>query len=313
MFLQLGETTIELATADASLRAYWQTVLGQMIVATARPTLRLTAQLVHQLPPLPSRAPFFSDAQEILEAYELPEGTLLHFLEGGYVQVTADCVHLTVTPAAFASGAIEDMVMVGLAPLLRRRGYQLLHAAGVSYGGKGLLLVGQSFSGKTTTALNLVLRGWSLLSNDVVLVKESADGTQVAYPVPDIVTLRPKTLALLPDLPLDQIGRQFVPNVKLADNILPASQLVDDWSPPVPVGALCFLQVGNRPHTLIKTLKQAMGLSILLQESMDVWDRPMVTQQTDRLTRLCLNTPCYRVALGEDFAAQPAQFARLLT
>ncbi len=314
MIIQLGELRVRLTTQSEAIIAYWSTIFAGALVEDAVDVdIELRAHLCDRLPPLPSQPPFFRDSNEVLTAYTVEGGTLLHFLDGGIVLVSDDgkSLHLTLTAEAITKGAIEDMVMVGLAPLLRRRGYFLLHAAGVSKHGKGLIFVGQSHSGKTTTALNLVLSGWELLSNDVILVRQLA-GEMLAYPVPDVVTFRPKTLQMLPQLPMEKIGLQFVPNIPLADNIVPASQLVSHWSPPVPIGALCFSQIGHRPKTLIKTLMQAIALSIVLQESVDMWDSETLTEQTDLLTQLCLTIPCYRVALGTDLAEHSNHFEQLI-
>jgi hypothetical protein len=313
MIIRLGELRVKLTTHCEAIAAYWSTVFAGAYEIDGNADITLTAQLSDALPPLPAHAPFFQDHHDILAAYAMDGATLLHFYAGGIVLVPndSDRIDLTLTADAITAGALEDMVMAGLAPLLRRRGCFLVHAAGVSKHGKGVIFVGQSHSGKTTTALNLALNGWELLSNDVILVMPSEAG-MMAYPVPDVVTFRPKTLTLLPQLPHEKIGRQFVPNIPLANNILPASQIISHWSSPVVIAALCFSQIGNRPTTLIKPLMQAMALSIILQESMDVWDSETLAQQTDLLTQLCLSVPCYRVALGTDLADHSDHFERLI-
>lgn len=313
MIIQLGELHVELTTPSAEIAAYWSAIFAGTVVEGKSADISLSAHLCDTLPILPPHPPFFEDGDQILAAYAVNGGTLLHFFDGGTALVPhdGDRIYLKLTSAAITAGALEDMVMVGLAPLLRRRGYFLLHAAGISKNGKGLLFIGQTHAGKTTTALNLIMSGWELLSNDVVLVRKVGE-TFIAYPVPDVVTIRPKTLILLPQFPHEKLGQQFVPNVPLADNIMPASQLVDRWSPPVPIGALCFSQIGNRPKTLIKTLMQAMALSIMLQESADIWDSATVPLQTDFLTDLCLSMPCYRVALGTDLANHTDHFEQLI-
>ncbi len=314
MIIRLGELRIKLTTQCAAISAYWSMIFAGATVRNEGSDIELRAQLCDALPPLPPQAPFFRDTNGILAAYDVDGGTLLHFLQGGTVFVPdgSDSINLILTENAITMGAIEDMLMVGLAPLLRRRGYFLLHAAGVCSHDQAVIFVGQSHSGKTTTALNLVLNGWELLSNDVILVRE-VTGKMMAYPVPDVVTFRPKTLTLLPQLPVEKIGQQFVPNIPIADNIMPASQLVTQWSAPVPIGALCFTQIGDRPKTLIKTLRRAIALSIILQESADMWDSETVIEQTDLLTQLCMSIPCYRVALGTDLADHPSHFEQLIT
>jgi HprK-related kinase B len=69
------------------------------------------------------------------------------------------------------------------ARIFRERGYRLLHASGVSRGGRGVLLSGVSGAGKSTSALHLVEAGFQLLSNDRVLARPDAAGVDVrGYP-----------------------------------------------------------------------------------------------------------------------------------
>lgn len=63
-------------------------------------------------------------------------------------------------------------VRLVLAKLGEVQGYLGLHAAGVSIGGKGVLIGGGKFAGKTTAVLSLCLSGQAdLLSNDKCLVR----------------------------------------------------------------------------------------------------------------------------------------------
>ncbi len=54
--------------------------------------------------------------------------------------------------------------------MTRGRSPELLHATAVSVGGKGILLLGPSGSGKSDLALRLIDRGATLISDDGVLV-----------------------------------------------------------------------------------------------------------------------------------------------
>ncbi len=58
--------------------------------------------------------------------------------------------------------------LFGLAML--RRGYRLIHAAGVADGGMGIAIAAASGKGKSTAALRLVGRGYVFLSNDRLLL-----------------------------------------------------------------------------------------------------------------------------------------------
>lgn len=60
------------------------------------------------------------------------------------------------------------------------RGVLPIHAAGIAREGRALLLLGDSGSGKTTTALALAERGWNLVGDDRCFLYRDAAGTRVA-------------------------------------------------------------------------------------------------------------------------------------
>ncbi|MFO1429078.1 MAG: hypothetical protein U1F76_02885 [Candidatus Competibacteraceae bacterium] len=55
--------------------------------------------------------------------------------------------------------------------LLRERGRYALHASAVAWAERGLLIAGDSGSGKSTTALSLIHHGWDYLADDVVILE----------------------------------------------------------------------------------------------------------------------------------------------
>lgn len=72
----------------------------------------------------------------------------------------------------------NNLFLLGFFPLLLKQGFFDLHAAGVAYHGRGYLLVGDSGSGKSTAALNLVSQGWRCLSDDALLLRECPAGVE---------------------------------------------------------------------------------------------------------------------------------------
>lgn len=63
--------------------------------------------------------------------------------------------------------------------VLRRKGYCLLHSAAVEKDGKALLIAGRGGAHKTTFVMSLLRRGYRLLGDDMVILKE---GRVFAYP-----------------------------------------------------------------------------------------------------------------------------------
>ena len=69
--------------------------------------------------------------------------------------------------------------------LLRQRGYLALHASGIAIDGRGVLFLGESGSGKSTTAAAFHSRGHDVLADDVAAVRAAKSGIEVetAWPV----------------------------------------------------------------------------------------------------------------------------------
>ncbi len=55
--------------------------------------------------------------------------------------------------------------------IYREQGYEKIHASGVEKEGKALLFVGDGFSGKTTTAVKLTEKGYSILNDDMLFLR----------------------------------------------------------------------------------------------------------------------------------------------
>lgn len=69
--------------------------------------------------------------------------------------------------------------------LLENNGFVCLHASAIEFDGKGVLIIGNSGAGKTTTSLGLAhFTQAGYLANDGVLVRREADGSLLAYGLP---------------------------------------------------------------------------------------------------------------------------------
>lgn len=77
-----------------------------------------------------------------------------------------------------------------------------VHAALLSRNGRGVVIVGPSFAGKSTLATALWRNGWSLMSDDMVFI-DTASG--VASPAPRRVSLRFESRELVGDTTWNQI------------------------------------------------------------------------------------------------------------
>lgn len=331
MRLQLHNITIELRSDSTCIRHQWQDLFGGWL--TEAPSNKpadicLHLEEVAKLPPLPQDPPFFNDQdmwpgqQGTLSAYRLNNNQiLLHFHAGALIDVSLPQQSYSSThhtPPAQASGVlsglalrrelVEDITYTSLAPLLRRKGYFLLHAFAAAKNGHCLLIVGPTQSGKTTTGLCLILNGWQLLSNDAVLLEARPDGVY-ALATPGDVGIRPKSFKLLPELanlrPLDHpINQPF--------NITGEDLVSGRWSEPVRIHTIVSPQIKQISRSYVKPQARALCFANLMRESVDRWDESAFDHHINILQQLSSQVSPYDLFLGPDLDQLPDLLADLL-
>jgi hypothetical protein len=311
MLLQLHNQHIQLQSDEAIIESAWQQLFRGWLTpdsTATKPTMRLHLNLVDALPTPPAEPPFFNDNDGILSVYAGEKGTVvLHFLDGAWVTVPLDggtAVTGTLTPQAMRHGRFEDITFTSLAPLLRRAGCFLVHAFAAAKDDQGVLIVGPSGSGKTTTGLSLLLGGWQLLANDVLLLQTRPDGIY-ALPTPGAIGIRPPTLKLLPqlrDLVGDLAGSQQV-------DVTPALFDWVKWAEGVRVTAVYFPHIESRATSQLEPLNRAICLAQLMAESADQWDAAMLPDHIDILQKLSQQAAPYTLRLGPDVNQLPQLLA----
>jgi hypothetical protein len=187
-----------------------------------------------------------------------------------------------------------------IAFVLRLRGITCLHASAIALEDRATVLFGLAGAGKSTTAAAFALRGFPVLSDDVVVLAEHSDGfgVQPGYPRinlwPDSVrALFGAEDALPPITPtwdkrylsLDRNGCRF-------------------QSTPLPVGAIYVLD--EREAELTAPVIDAMvGGEAIMKIVANTYvnyllDREMRTREFDVLTRLLAEVPVRRVRPSAD-------------
>jgi hypothetical protein len=128
--------------------------------------------------------------QGILERHE-ELGYLLAVDGYGSYRVSHDGVRIEVAPPAEEPEWRWQRCLIGqvlpLAALLA--GYEVLHASAVSVGERAVAFVGATTAGKSSVAVNLVLRGAGFLTDDVLAVGAS-EGAVIGYPGAGIASVR---------------------------------------------------------------------------------------------------------------------------
>ena len=316
MQLSLGGLPIVLGSDSAPVREGWAALFagqtGQVTEEADGPRLTLELKLEAELPPLPAGAPIFIDGRGIVDVYTpATDAFVLHFRDGALLTISpaANRVDGIVTPPALEEGRLEDITYTGLAPLLRRRGRYLVHAFAASQKGRALLLIGPSGSGKTTTGLSLILAGWHLLANDVVLLRRRSQGIH-AYPTPGEVSVRPPSLTLLPAL--RQRRGQHDPRLDIYRYTGSALTGSSERPAAAPVVALCFPTVTGAAESRLSRQPAAVTLAQLMEQSVDRWDRHALSGHLALLQALSAQAAGYQLHLGRAVTALPSLLAGLL-
>ncbi|MEW5959821.1 MAG: hypothetical protein AB1801_19010 [Chloroflexota bacterium] len=307
--VDLHGLTLSFQTAEPLLQHRFQTVYGHLPRAgrQSRPagdTLRIEWQLTSadiapwpppDLPVLSAREliSYYGDSDKVtirLPRYALLTVDLRQRQVGGVV--TRHCLEVY--------GAFEDVMMISLAPLYRRRGWFPLHAfAALAPHGRVALITGQMGSGKTTTGLALLSAGWKLLSNDSPLLTGQSQQIQVlAYP--GQLSAFDDALARFEHL------QKFIP--AQAGQNSDASQkrvfraetaFADPWAVSGVAGGVFLPRVapGLAQSELIPVGPKA-ALLALMPQAIEGWDKALVGPTLQILRQLVEQVPCYTLNLS---------------
>ncbi len=267
-------------------------------------------EVLNQQPEVPCGIPFFQEATQTtvdasgkVSLYKDHNGLIIYFDDGVRIhlppleRLDKDEVHLhaVLSRRLLLAGRLEDVLFAGLAPLLRRHGYSLLHGFSAATPKGATLIIGPSGSGKTTVGLGLTVAGWGYLANDVVLLKRENDGIY-ALPVPGAIGLTARTFELLPELQLtlkrehslDFLGKKYFPVV----------DLVRGWSMAARINLICMPDVSPELPTQLTNSNKAIALARLLESSLDRWDTANFEDQIDLLKDLVGQAQVYVLKSG---------------
>jgi hypothetical protein len=190
-------TPLRVSCSDATLHRSLATILHHKGVAPARassrpspPAFSLTALRVSTLPTLPDAAQHLGQLEQVaVDVWR--EGARVFFSGGGgWVIADPPDVQLLIPPSLAVctprgpTRTLTHLVGGALLTLLHSEDRFPLHAAVLTRGGRGLVLLAASDAGKSTAAFQLVRQGWSYVSDDNALLHAGRDGVEAT-------TLRP--------------------------------------------------------------------------------------------------------------------------
>jgi hypothetical protein len=197
-------------------------------------------------------------------------------------------------------GAFEDVLMISLAPLYRRRGWFPLHAfAALTADGRVALITGEMGSGKTTTGLALLDAGWKLLSNDSPLLSMQKSRVCVlAYPgqlsaFDDSLARFDRLKRLIPN----QIPSGQGPPAK---RVFRAEELFSEpWATSGTAAGIFFPQVKPQlTHSRLVPVEPKEAVLKLIPQAVEGWDKELIAPTLKILNALVEQAPCYNLELS---------------
>ncbi len=236
-----------------------------------------------------------------------PSGRLLLSSPEGHLSAVVDAAARTARVRLAPADALPEgfgvEISAGLtlaaACLLPRLDRTLVHAAAiVAPGGTAWLLPAGTFSGKTTTCVNLIRLGWDYLSDDHVVLGRGADGIAVEG--------WPRRFNL-------DTGYERGRSAGVRARVEPETFGPGRWRRTAPLGGLLFPRVRPERPTELSPASAADALAGLLQQSPWLLADPPAAPAVLALLQEAARAPSFRLELGLDTYRDGARLAEVLS
>ena len=307
----LHGTCMRASSPDRAIGQRLEAVFGPFACPVRPADIDLELRLVRSLAPWQPAGEIVSESRLLICALNGPH-LAAHFPRWGTltVDLAGGVIRGELLPEALDHyGAFDDMVIIALGPLLRRRGFFTVHAFAAAKDGSAALLVGDIGAGKTTTGFSLLSAGWKLVSNDSPLLSQDESGVIVsAYP--GLLAAYDDTLARFPVLhPF--MGAAGDPPAKRA---FPAdAAFADVWQRQARAQALLFPKITpGLEASRAESLSPRDALLALLPNSIERWDRDYIAPHLAILQALVQQASAYRLFLAPDLSELPDLIGNLL-
>ena len=210
----------------------------------------------------------------------------------GFLRMRASTTHETVIePLAEIAPAVLKKMQEGLGRALPHylRGAVVFHAAAVAFEGRGILILGDSGAGKSTTAALLCARGATFIADDTAM-GTIAEGRLWLRPLETAHWLDAASCRALGD------GAADFPE-KLSRPARPSAA-------PVRACAAVVLEVSESPGVVVTPLRGLEAAQCLLNAALRLpLDDERSKRDLDTLARVAQSLRTFRVLRGGDFSS----------
>lgn len=216
--------------------------------------------------------------------------------------------------------ALNNVILYAVQAALRRAGLYQFHAGcvlsgddpGASENRTAILLVGDSGCGKSTLTATLVRSGWNFVSDDNLMLSDSAAGIEAwalrRYFTFDQATLDACNLSAFKESIGGRVPGKTEKFRFYARQAFPG-QFVANCLP----GAILFPMVSREPQSRLEPLAQSDALARLIRQcpwaTCDTAAAPLHLQALAKLVR---QTRSYKLVAGQDIFESPASIPGLI-
>lgn len=181
-----------------------------------------------------------------------------------------------------------------LVEMLKRRGLWALHAAGLEWNGKAVVLAGVSGAGKSTLSIALARAGFGFLGDDTLFLAPGPGGLRLLA-FPDEVDLTDETAGFFPELAGLQPRREGWRKRRLRAEEAYGAPLAGEVAP----GLLIFPRISGRAESALTPLDPGEAL-IELASNVLLTEPASSQAHLDALAALAAASSCWRLETGTD-------------
>jgi hypothetical protein len=206
----------------------------------------------------------------------------------------------------------HPLFTIPLAELLKRSGLYMVHAAGLTHEGRGLLVAGASGAGKTTLCLALLRAGFGFLADDTVFLSNHVNGGAGPHgqpcglrvlAFPDEVDLTEQTAGFFPELKPDAGEPPAHVRPKRAVCATRLYGVAPQWE--CQPAMLVFPQQAPVPQSVLTPMSKEEAFLQLLCNVVRT-DVDASQAHLNALSTLVQQCHCFRLRTGRDFEALPS-------